>query len=224
MMNLGLNDSSVQNGETVQSGMAQDLAEILKRDTITLTGIGARDTPEDVLALMTRIASEFERRGAVLRSGGAGGADLAFEKGFRNANQCEIFHPWRGFKPGKSMTDADVNKALGRKRPYNGAGSPIVMDGDKLVEAEQIAARYHPAWEKCSQGARRLHTRNVPQILGASLQHKTDIVICWTADGRASGGTGQAMRMAEHLGVRVVNLKRQSDREMLLEALGMTES
>jgi len=223
MMNLGLGNDDAQGNAPAANDMERDLAEILKRETLTVTGIGARETPDDVLALMTRIAAEFEQRGAVLRSGGAGGADLAFEKGFRNANACEIFHPWRGFKPGKDMTDADVNKILGRKRPHSGVGSPIVIEGEKLAEAEEIAARFHPAWENCSQGARKLHTRNVPQVLGANLNEKTDLVICWTADGRASGGTGQAMRMAEHMNVRVVNLKRQSDRNMLLTALGMTE-
>ena len=44
-------------------------------------GIGSRETPRDVLDLMTRIAEKLSRQDWVLRSGGAKGADSAFEKG-----------------------------------------------------------------------------------------------------------------------------------------------
>lgn len=45
------------------------------------TGIGSRSTPNDVLRLMTRTASRLEQLGWFLRSGGAKGADTAFELG-----------------------------------------------------------------------------------------------------------------------------------------------
>ena len=45
------------------------------------TGIGARRTPPEVLALMTRAAFALLKRGYVLRSGHAIGADSAFERG-----------------------------------------------------------------------------------------------------------------------------------------------
>ncbi len=59
-------------------------------------GIGSRDTPAMVLALMTRIAIHLAKKGYILRSGGAKGADSAFEKG---AGAKEIFYardalPW----------------------------------------------------------------------------------------------------------------------------------
>jgi len=46
-------------------------------------GIGARSTPLPTLDLMTRIAHRLEVRGYQLRSGGAKGADTAFERGTR---------------------------------------------------------------------------------------------------------------------------------------------
>jgi hypothetical protein len=45
------------------------------------TGVGSRATPPDVLVLMTRIANKCYRLGYILRSGGAIGADQAFERG-----------------------------------------------------------------------------------------------------------------------------------------------
>ncbi len=47
----------------------------------TYTGVGARATPLDILTLMERIAFKYSTMGGTLRSGGAVGADTAFEKG-----------------------------------------------------------------------------------------------------------------------------------------------
>jgi SpoU rRNA methylase family enzyme len=43
-------------------------------------------------------------------------------------------------------------------------------------------------------------------MLGENMDRPTDLVICWTKDGAATGGTGQAIRMANHYGVPVLNL------------------
>lgn len=51
-------------------------------------GIGARSTPEDVQARMTKLATILDRKGWTLRSGGAKGADQAFERG---CTRKEIF-------------------------------------------------------------------------------------------------------------------------------------
>lgn len=51
-------------------------------------GIGSRETPEDVLKLMTRISRGLYKEGYTLRSGGAQGADSAFEIG---TNRKDIF-------------------------------------------------------------------------------------------------------------------------------------
>lgn len=45
------------------------------------TGIGSRETPDDILIVMTKIASKLKEKGFLLRSGGAKGADSAFEAG-----------------------------------------------------------------------------------------------------------------------------------------------
>lgn len=54
-------------------------------------GIGSRLTPQKVLTEMTMIASLLEQKGYVLRSGGAGGADTAFEVGVNNRTKRQIF-------------------------------------------------------------------------------------------------------------------------------------
>ena len=48
---------------------------------ISYCGVGSRETPKDVLDRMANIAGHLARLGMVLRSGGARGADKAFERG-----------------------------------------------------------------------------------------------------------------------------------------------
>lgn len=138
-------------------------------------GIGSRETPSDICALMAQIAAYLERRGWTLRSGGADGADTAFERGVLLDTSKEIFLPWSGFN----------------RRIITPKIGPEIYE-----RALRIAERYHPAWSKCGPTARKLHTRNVFQVLGADLETPSKFIVCWTKDGKASGGTGQAMRIA----------------------------
>lgn len=61
--------------------------------TMYYAGIGSRTTPQDVCNLMTRLAVSLEAKGYKLRSGGADGADKAFERGVRDTANKEIFRP-----------------------------------------------------------------------------------------------------------------------------------
>lgn len=56
----------------------------------TYAGVGARKTPQDVLNLMSYIAIKLSTCGFILRSGGAKGADTAFEQGA--GHKKEIFY------------------------------------------------------------------------------------------------------------------------------------
>ncbi len=55
--------------------------------------------------------------------------------------------------------------------------------------------------------------RNVPQVLGRTLnpQYYSKFVIAWTKDGKATGGTGQALRIAEHYNIPIYNLFNKED-------------
>ena len=162
-------------------------------------GIGSRDTPEDILALMRGIALMLYERGYTLRSGGAEGADTAFEQGTPVMSMMEIFLPWDGFN-GKRMTIPESKLALG--------------------EARSIAEKYHPNWEACSEGARKMHTRNSFQIIGANCHSLSAFVVCWTKDGKASGGTGQALRIAADKKIPIYNLHDREVRGMFYQELG----
>lgn len=198
------------------------IRQALHKPNAIITGIGSRETPEIELILLSEIGREAEKRGMRGRSGGAGGADLAFERGFTDPKNIDVIFPWRGFLP-KDMTEHDVTSYLGRERPKQGPGAPVLLEWKMRAKAEELAAKYHPAWEKCSQGARALHSRNMPQVLGLQLDNKTDVVVAWTVDGKATGGTGQAIRIAKDLGIPVANLKNPEERKIVLEVLNIQD-
>ena len=160
------------------------------------TGVGSRETPADVQALMTSIARRFAALGLVLRSGGAGGADSAFEAGAGAAR--EILLPFKGFR---------------------GHDSGLVRIDERAFER---AAAVHPAWSRCNDFARRAHARNVHQVMGEHLDSPSALLVCWTRDGctnaansRDTGGTRTAIVLAAEAGVPVINLQRPAHRALL---------
>ena len=106
-------------------------------------GIGSRETPIEVQQMMTSVARYLPSKGWTLSSGGAGAADSAFESGA--GRRTQIWLPWKGF---------------------NGNPSELYYPSQKAFE---LASSIHPAWGRCSEGARKLHARNMYQVLGADL-------------------------------------------------------
>lgn len=146
-------------------------------------GIGSRETPGEVLAQMEQLGKRFAEHGWLLRSGGADGADSAFERGCDKAEgKKEIFVPWQNF---------------------NKSPSPLWPPSE---EAMAIASRIHPAWGNCAWNAKMLHARNVHQVLGPKLDDPVDLVICWTKYGSVRGGTSTAIKIARQHNVEVSNL------------------
>ena len=67
-------------------------------------GIGSRETPPDILLKMVKIGCHLAKMGWTLRSGGAPGADSAFEKGCDlGGGDKQIFLPWKGFQGNSSL-------------------------------------------------------------------------------------------------------------------------
>lgn len=150
-------------------------------------GIGSRETPDAVLEVMEHIGKYLAPHW-LLRSGFADGADNAFARGADEAGgPMELFIPWPGF---------------------NGAprDDPRFIVPDFSAPLLDLAKRHHPAWDRCSVGAKKLHARNGCQILGADLNTPVDMVVCWTPNGAGGGGTGQAIRIAQSLDIPIFDL------------------
>ena len=164
---------------------------------LTYAGVGARKTPPAFLDVMRRIAAYLAGRGWHLHTGGANGADQAFAEG--SPVLRTVFLPWPG---------------------YNGWHGPqcVAYTEASLDFLSSIAARHHPAWERCNQRVRKLHARNVAVVFGARASGitPTRAVVCWTEGGRVEGGTGVAIRLAESARIPVFNLATMHPRDVCL--------
>ena len=94
----------------------------------------------------------------------------------------------------------------------------IVRNKDLISETERIASEVHPAWDRCNEWARGMHSRNCHQILGYDLQSPVDAVICWTPNGKTQGGTATAIRIAMKYDIPVFNLGTK-DKESVLQSI-----
>lgn len=156
-------------------------------------GIGSRETPEDVLEIMKRIAEVLAQKGLTLRSGAAPGADQAFEVGCDKVKgKKEIWLPWEGF-----------NEHPSHHVP--------------TLKHLEYASKIHPVWDRLSQGVRKLHARNVGQVFGYNLNTPVEFVVCYTSDGAETasevtsktGGTGTAIKIASQNNIPVFNLGKK---------------
>lgn len=173
-------------------------------------GIGSRNASPEMLQFAERAAEALQAHGWTLRSGHAEGMDSAFAAGA--GHRAEIYLPWPSFR-------------------YNrGVGDGAFLDADVIVdrptrEAFTLAEGFHPAWDACSDAAKKLHARNMHIICGRDLLTPVRFVICWTSDGSCdgvgSGGTHQALRCAHYFDIPVFNLARSEHRwriERLIES------
>ncbi len=171
--------------------------------TLIYAGIGARATPPEVLNAMTVMAGWLARQGWHLNSGGAAGADSAFAEG-APAGQRTLYLPWSG---------------------YNGCAGPDcrVPSPSDLESCMAIAARLHPAWDRCSLAVRKLHARNAA-IVGVGLGRPVDAVVAWTPGGAITGGTGMAIRIATDASIPVLNLGSMTPRAACERLLAIRRS
>lgn len=173
------------------------------------TGIGSRETPQDILTKMWKWSSALAVEGYTLRSGAAPGADTSFERGCdKEKGKKEIYLPWGHF---------------------NDNPSPLYHVCPEAMElADEI---YGSSFKYLKRPVKLLMARNMYQVTGLNLDTPSDFVICWTPDGctrasertRKTGGTGQAIAYASSLKIPVFNLQRDDAEEQLIEFLAEKE-
>lgn len=165
-------------------------------------GIGSRDAPPEALLAIKSTARKLAELGFTLRSGGANGADSAFEAGCDElSGKKEIYLPWKLFNSNQSRLFSTGSDAL------------------------NLAAEFHPGWQYCKDPVRKLMARNCYQVLGLDLSTPVAFVVCWTLDGcetvetrtRKTGGTGLAISLASARGITVVNLANDCALDRLAE-------
>lgn len=149
-------------------------------------GIGARATPTEICDIMTQLAGKLEERNWWLRSGGASGADFAFQRGVKE--KAQIILPWKNF-------NLEYQKQFPQHDYRVFDRSPEVLD----------SLRFHPNAANLKESVKCMMMRNYRQIRGLN-EPDSSFVICWTKKGEEKGGTGQALRLANHFKITVYNL------------------
>jgi hypothetical protein len=162
-------------------------------------GIGARNAPQNILDSCMFIAQKLESMGYTLRSGGADGCDSAFEAGAINK---EIYLPWKGFNHSKSEL-------------YFGK-----LSNSEYDRCKDIASKLYPGWDNADPAVKKLHARNVLQILGPAKTTYSAFVICWTnRPPEQARGTMFGVHLAHQHNIPVYNLYIPENVTKLLEFL-----
>ncbi len=182
--------------------------------TMTYAGIGSRETPDEVLEVMTKAAQWLASKGYKLQTGykrktgdriKEEGADKAFSIGAKNK---ELFGP--------DMAN-DKTIAIAHE-VYPNLKGMWEYTYNKWVETvgETKAKEY-------ADGAINLQARNTFQVFGASLDTPVDFVLFYAEETsnplRPKGGTGQAVEMARRKGIPTINMMDKNWRKQLEEVL-----
>ena len=159
------------------------------------TGIGARALPEEWYPTIRQYAMGFAKRGYILRSGGAPGADSVWEEGSDlGGGQKEIYLPWPGFEGRKSQWTRPTQAAL------------------------DMAAERCPSCVS-RRGFHALQARNCHQVLGYDLANPipSDLLLAWTMRPETDrSGSMFAIHLARDYGVPVFNLAIEGEAARLV--------
>lgn len=155
---------------------------------MTYAGIGHRDlrgfhepnTNEPVENVMAWIAGELEKLGYTLNSGGAKGADTAFEYGVKEPAHKNIFHP----------EDAtEITRAIAQE-----------------LHPAHERLHGHPL-DLYARNTNQIFGRNLDNTVDFVVCYTKDGCESHETRSRETGGTGQSIEMATRKGAKVFNMK-----------------
>jgi hypothetical protein len=150
-----------------------------------VTMIGSREAPKDICDLFTELGVEVRERGWWARSGHAQGIDYASECGA--LKRCIVYLPWESFNRQKEML------GIPRTQPLR----------DEVLE---IVYKHEAYAKNLKDAVKLIKSRNVYQVLGEDLESPSDIVVCWTEEGKVVGGTGLAIKIATANDIPIINV------------------
>lgn len=158
-------------------------------------GVGSRETPEEILALMRLISQALYAQGYALSSGDAEGADTAFYEGAVMAHNyhelgARIYLAWNGVR----------DRYHDPKNYFYDASKFPTWES-----ANSIALEARGSWEGLGRGGIAMHTRNVFQIMGHTLTDPVKSIIYWAKPvgktEKVKGGTNTALQIAIKCGI-----------------------
>jgi len=175
----------------------------------TYTGVGSRNTPLYILYMMSELAAIFEKKGFVLRSGCATGADAAFEDALTDpANNAEIYVPNKGFA--FNMGTTYKKHYIIPKEKFGTGFNGLYYQATRLIHQKDI----HKFWKHCKPNVMDLHNRNMFQVLGLDLKSKSNFNILFTKNKETkyddtnsrTGGTGTSINASDLYDIELFNL------------------
>lgn len=157
-----------------------------EKKSMTYAGVGSRNTPISVRSQMTAVAETLAKLGYTLLSGGAEGADTAFEWGAQEKRK--IFFAY----------DADdVTLKIAEEIHPNPSG--LTAYGKKLMARNTF----------------QVFGENLDTPVDFVLCWTPDGIETWQERTIKTGGTGQAIEMASRKGIPVLNMANKDWKERL---------
>jgi len=150
------------------------------------TGVGSRDLPDNIRDYIYTVAKRLESLGYTVSSGNSWGCDKAFTSMVK-AKETYQPQPADGY--------------------YLDDGRPITKEA--IAEVRSVLDTSH--WNNMNDYAKKLHSRNVYQVLGYDLKFPTEFMICYTKDGKDVGGTRTAILIARKHNIPIYNIGTQDD-------------
>ncbi len=160
--------------------------------------IGSRRISESQYKYLVSVAEAFARRGWMVRTGVADGADHAAMVGTRNVNP-DLLHtylPWANYN---KQYQADTDHAT-------------VYDPKEHITWGQSVYRYHPAPQRLSRGAFSLMARNWGILMH---EQPVDAVVALPMSLSDVGGTGEGMRIAKGNSIELFTVCEKDERQRL---------
>ena len=152
--------------------------------------ISGNDTPtEDASEKAMRLVGAFERAGFIVRTGGLKGIDDVVTTATQKA---ELHLPFKNFNQKESASQ---------------------FSNEMCIE---FARRFAPDLDSMPNVPKAILAKNPRLVLGKNLLTPAQLVIVWSDDGAEhpsecgprSGNAGHIVKIANHTGIRVINLKR----------------
>ena len=191
------------------------------------TGVGSRNAPMYILYMMSKLAMIFEKKGFILRSGCATGADAAFESGVLNPKEmAEIYIPNKSFPD--RMHDSYKSYYIVPKETYGLDFNGLYYSATRLIHSKNI----HKYWFRGSLHVMDLHNRNMFQVLGRDLSTKSVFNVCYTR-GRElkysettkdTGGTATSINACDLYNIELFNLSVDEHYIRLLDFIKLNDS
>ena len=156
------------------------------QQSLTYAGIGSRETPEDVRAIMQQVAGYLERKGYTLQTGDALGADSAFASG------CQ------------------------RKRIFTAAdATELTLEiAQEVHPAPWLLPSF--ARRLMARNTLQVFGADLDTPVDFLLCWTSDGCTSLTSRRRETGGTGQAIALASIKGIPVINIRNENWRDELL--------